>query len=148
MKNSSPPPRSRSIIYWIVSAVAAALFAVPGTALVAHVPHFAEEMGRLGYPSYFLYLLGVPKVLAAAVIIAPGLPRLKEWAYAGMMFDIIGAIVSHTAAGDGAGTVVMPVVIGCLVITSWALRPASRKLFPIGSAPDVSLDTRAAQRAR
>ena len=137
----------RSIIYWVASVIAALLFAVPGAALVAHVPHFADEMRRLGYPSYFLYLLGVCKVLGAFAILAPGLPRIKEWAYAGMMIDIIGAIVSHVAIGDEATKVVIPVVIGCVVVTSWALRPPSRTL-PMSLTGNAASGTRAMEQAR
>jgi uncharacterized membrane protein YphA (DoxX/SURF4 family) len=137
-----------SIIYWGATVIAALLFAVPGGALVAHVPHFAAEMGRLGYPPYFLYLLGVAKVLGAFAILAPRLPRIKEWAYAGMMIDVTGAIVSHAAVGDEAAKVVLPVVIACVVMTSWALRPPSRTLFPIGSMVGAAPDAHAMERAR
>jgi uncharacterized membrane protein YphA (DoxX/SURF4 family) len=114
--------------YWVVTVIAALLFAVPGMALILHVPHFADEMARLGYPSYFLGLLGIFKVLAAVAIVAPGFARLKEWAYAGMMFDIVGAIVSHAAAGDAVTTMVIPVVIACVLVASWTMRPRSRML--------------------
>src|SRR6516162_3088546 len=66
------------IVYWATTVATAALFAVPGAALVAEIPHFAAEMGRLGYPGYFLLLLGAFKVAGAAVILAPRLPILKN----------------------------------------------------------------------
>jgi len=139
---------SRPVIYWTATVIAALLFAVPGTALVLHVPHFAAEMGRLGYPTYFLNLLGVFKVLAAIAILAPGFARLKEWAYAGMIFDIIGAIVSHVAVNDEVVTMVIPVLIACLVVTSWALRSPSRRLVSADSVRSVSPHTPATERAR
>ena len=122
--------RAPSVAYWLPTILAAALFAVPGAALVAKVPHFADEMGRLGYPGYFLALLGAFKLAGAAVILAPGLPVLKEWAYAGMSFDIAGAIFSHLSVGDPPQTLAMPAFIGVLLILSWALRPAARKPAP------------------
>jgi uncharacterized membrane protein YphA (DoxX/SURF4 family) len=125
----------RPTVYWVVTVIAALLFAVPGTALIFHVPHFADEMARLGYPSYFLGLLGIFKVMAAVAIVAPGFARLKEWAYAGMMFDIIGAIVSHAAVGDAVATMVVPVVIAGVLVTSWMLRPPSRTLVSTDSVP-------------
>jgi hypothetical protein len=85
-------------------------------------------MAHLGYPPFFLTFLGVSKILAAITIVAPGFPRLKEWAYAGMMFDIIGAATSRAVMGDPAVTVVIPFVIAPLVIISWALRPRDRRL--------------------
>jgi uncharacterized membrane protein YphA (DoxX/SURF4 family) len=136
----------RPVIYWVATAIAALLFAIPGAALVAHVPHFSEEMARLGYPSYFLSLLGVFKVLGAVVILLPGLPRIKEWAYAGMAIDIIGAIVSHAAVGDDVTKVVIPVVIACVLTTSWVLRPSSRTLAPIGAAGSDATNTRTVER--
>jgi hypothetical protein len=122
------------IAYWTTTIVTAALFAVPGAALLANVPHFAVEMGRLGYPGYFLVLLGAFKVAGALVILAPRLPVLKEWAYAGMGFDVVGAIVSHLSLGDPPTTAALPVAIGILLATSWALRPPGRRLVPSKTA--------------
>jgi DoxX-like protein len=114
--------------YWPATIMVAVLFAVPGAALMAKVPHFAAEMGRLGFPGYFLTLLGAFKVAGAVIILAPRLPTLKEWAYAGMMFDIVGAIVSHISVGDPPITVALPVLIGVLLTLSWASRPVARRL--------------------
>jgi hypothetical protein len=85
-------------------------------------------MAHLGYPLYFLTFLGVWKVLGAVAIVVPGFPRLKEWAYAGMIFDLSGAVVSRAVMGDGAANVIPPFVVGCLVVASWALRPDDRVL--------------------
>lgn len=120
--------RSRRIAYLVSTALTALLFAVPAVALLLRVPHFAVEMGRLGYPPYFLTLLGIFKLLGAAVVALPGLPRLKEWAYAGLLFDVVGAVVSRTALGDGPMSLVPPVLIGVLLLLSWWLRPHNRKL--------------------
>ena len=114
--------------FWITTALTALLFAVPGAALVAKVPHFTSEMARLGYPAYFLAIFGTFKIAGAAVILAPGLPRLKEWAYAGMIFDAAFAALSRFAIGDGPALVIPPILIGVLVLISWQLRPDSRKL--------------------
>jgi len=146
MKDSQPLSTTRSNVYWITTVLAALLFVVPGTALIVHVPHFATEMARLGYPSYFLGLLGVFKVLAAIAILAPGFPRLKEWAYAGMAFDIIGAIVSHAAVGDAIATMAIPVLIACLLTASWATRPPTRTLISADSDHRASSNPRAIER--
>jgi uncharacterized membrane protein YphA (DoxX/SURF4 family) len=148
MQDNKQSPGSRAIVYWVATAIAALLFAVPGTALIAHVPHFADEMARLGYPGYFLSLLGIFKVLAAVAILVPGFARLKEWAYAGMMFDIVGAIVSHAAVGDEVAKMVIPVVIAGMVITSWSLRPKGRTLVSTDSVRGASQNTHAMERAR
>ena len=118
----------RHLLYWPATGIAALLFALPGTALLVGVPHFTVEMARLGYPSYFLVLFGLLKIIGALTILAPGLPRLKEWAYAGMVFDALFATWSRGALGDPLPQIILPLVIGGLVLTSWALRPATRKL--------------------
>jgi uncharacterized membrane protein YphA (DoxX/SURF4 family) len=119
---------ARTIGYWVTTVLAALLFTVPGIGLLGRMPHFTEDMTHLGYPLYFLTILGAWKVLGAVAIMAPGLPRLKEWAYAGMIFDLSGAVASHAVMGDAATKVVMPCIVGCLVITSWALRTDDRVL--------------------
>ena len=121
--------KSRRLAYWGSTVLSAALFAIPGAALLARAPHFVHDMAHLGYPDYMLPLLGVWKLLGAAVILAPRLARLKEWAYAGMVFDATGAAVSRAVLGDGAFTVVLPLIIAGVVVASWALRPTGRTLI-------------------
>jgi hypothetical protein len=58
----------------------------------------------------------------------PAFPRLKEWAYAGILFNMIGATVSHVAYHDGAWIIVVTVMIAAITLASWALRPESRRL--------------------
>jgi uncharacterized membrane protein YphA (DoxX/SURF4 family) len=125
---SAAASKARELGYWIATALSAALFAVPGTALLVRVPHFVEDMSHLGYPEYFLAILGVWKVLGAATILAPGLPRLKEWAYAGMIFDATSAALSRAAMDDGVVKIAFPLLIAAVVIASWALRPPTRRL--------------------
>ena len=116
------------VVYWLASGAAALLFAVPGAALLLGLPHFTVEMARLGYPVYFLLPFGLLKILAAVTVVAPGFPRLKEWAYAGMVFDTIFAAYSRAALHDPLPQIILPLVIGAVVITSWSLRPVTRKL--------------------
>ncbi len=115
-------------LYWLASVAAALLFAVPGSALLAGAAHFTSEMARLGYPAYFLLPFGLLKILAAVMILVPGFPRLKEWAYAGMAFDVVFAAYSRAAMHDPLPQILLPLVVGSLVLISWALRPAARKL--------------------
>jgi uncharacterized membrane protein YphA (DoxX/SURF4 family) len=85
-------------------------------------------MAHLGYPAYVATLIGVWKLLGAVAIVAPGFPRIKEWAYAGMFFDLTGASVSHAASGDPLGNVLTPLFVLAIVLASYALRPESRRL--------------------
>lgn len=114
--------------YWVTTILAALLFTIPGVGLLGRASHFTHDMAHLGYPSYFLTLLGVWKILGALAILSPGFPRLKEWAYAGLIFDLSAAVVSRAVMGDGASGVIPPLVVGCLAGASWALRPDGRRL--------------------
>ncbi|HTL67355.1 MAG TPA: DoxX family protein [Lacunisphaera sp.] len=133
MSNSTDGRAGRTA-YWITTAASAVAFAIPGAANLARVPHIASDMAHLGYPPYFLTLLGTWKLLAAIAILAPRFPRLKEWAYAGMLFDLTGAAFSRAMMHDGPAMVAVPLLVGTVVVASWALRPASRR-WP--ALPDV-----------
>ena len=82
---------------------------------------------HLGYPIYVLNILGVWKLLGAIALLVPGLPILKEWAYAGVTFNMTGAIVSHLCSGDEIKNVLPPFMVLAVTAASWALRPASRR---------------------
>jgi uncharacterized membrane protein YphA (DoxX/SURF4 family) len=116
------------ILYWTTTALVAFAYATGGYFDVAQPPFVVEEMQGLGYPAYFFAILGVWKLGAAVVLLAPGLPRLKEWAYAGILFNLTGAAASHVFVKDPPGEIITPLVILAIALTSWALRPESRKL--------------------
>jgi uncharacterized membrane protein YphA (DoxX/SURF4 family) len=118
----------RNIGYWVATGLTALAFAFGGAMDVAQPPDFMAGMTHLGYPAYFATLLGVWKLLGAVAILAPGFPRIKEWAYAGMFFDLTGASVSHAASGDPAGNVLTPLFLLAVVVASYVLRPESRRL--------------------
>ena len=92
------------------------------------MPPFIGIIQHLGYPAYVMTILGVWYFLAGVVLLSPGLPRLKEWAYAGLIFNYTGAAASHLAAGDAPVMLVGPVVFAGLTVTSWVLRPRSSVL--------------------
>ena len=87
-----------------------------------------EGIMRLGYPSFIIPALGLGKVLAILAILWPGRPRLKEWAYAGILFNMLGATITHVACDSAAWHIVATVTISVLTLASWALRPESRRL--------------------
>jgi len=93
-----------------------------------HAPALMEGLRHLGYPAYLATILGGWKLLGTAAILAPGTPRLKEWAYAGFAFDLSGATISHLVSGDGVAKAVVPLVLLGIGLGSWALRPATRRL--------------------
>jgi hypothetical protein len=120
--------KAQAIAYWTATGLLAAVFAFGAFGDLARIPAVQEGMQQLGYPAYFASILGVWKALGVAALLAPRLPLIKEWAYAGMFFDLSGAAASHAASGDALGKVLTPVVLIGLLVASWALRPASRRL--------------------
>ncbi len=91
-------------------------------------PEMAAGMAHLGYPAYFVRILGAWKLLGVLAIATTGYPRLKEWAYAGFAFDLSGASLSHLASGDGVGKAMIPLALLAVGLASWALRTQGRKL--------------------
>lgn len=114
--------------YWAATVIAALAFVVPGVLNLIHFPHIAQDMAQLGYPPYVMNILGAWKILGALTLLAPGFPRLKEWAYAGMIFDLTGAAMSRAFSGSEPVLMFVPLFIALIVITSWFLRPDSRRL--------------------
>ena len=96
-------------------------------------PLVTQVVTSLGYPVYILAIIGIFKVPGAVIIVAPGFLRLKEWAYAGIAFELSGAVASHAACGKW-GDSIAPLSLLCLAIASWALRPASRTLGTLFAA--------------
>jgi uncharacterized membrane protein YphA (DoxX/SURF4 family) len=119
--------QKKKIGYWVATGLLAFAFVSGGIADVVQPKPVVEGMTRIGYPLYFLTIIGLWKVLGALALVWPGLPRLKEWAYAGVFFLMTGAAVSHAVCGE-TGHVIAPVVLAVLGMVSWVLRPSSRRL--------------------
>jgi uncharacterized membrane protein YphA (DoxX/SURF4 family) len=95
-----------------------------------------ETVTILGYPEYFLTIIGLWKLAGTVALLAPRLPRLKEWAYAGIVFNMTGAFISHAAVGDygpNGSHLIATGAIALLAVASWALRPQSRRVA-VGAA--------------
>lgn len=125
---ATPRRQRRAGAYWIITTVVVAESAVGGTMDLLRLAPFYPLMIELGYPGYLATILGTAKVAAAVVLLAPGLPRLKEWAYAGVMINMIGAVASNAATHQPAVSLVPPAVFAVLAMVSWALRPPTRRL--------------------
>jgi hypothetical protein len=132
---------ARKIAYWTTT-ILVAFFMTGGVAQIAQ--YRANPRGvvpELGYPLYFFAILGFWKVLGAIAILVPRHPRLKEWAYAGIFFDLTGAAASCAWVG-GYGAygfhVIAPLLIAGLLVASWALRPESRRIGVLFPATSVS----------
>jgi hypothetical protein len=125
---TSPVTKTQIITYWIVTVIIVLESMVGGIADIMQEPIYINILLHLGYPAYFSVILGVGKVLAAVAISIPRYPRLKEWAYAGLVFQFIGAVTSQIIAGASATVLIAPFIFLCLVIASWLLRPPSRRI--------------------
>jgi len=137
----------RSIGYWGSTGIVAFALLSGGAAQLAHQRDTVAGVLRLGYPEYFVAILGIWKVLGGGTLLAPRLPRLKEWAYAGAVFDFTGAAASHAAAGyigGGAFHVIVPLVLAGIAVASWALRPVGRRIDPASSRSGEELQAAAA----
>jgi hypothetical protein len=137
--------QAKTAAFWATTILGPTSFVIGGVLGLVGGPEVVNATRHLGYPLYFVTILSTWKLLGAIAITAPGLPRVKEWAYAGFFFDLTAAAISHAAVGDGAGDVVAPLVFLALVAASYVLRPASRRLAgaaaPRASAADVQSAT-------
>src|ERR1700761_95045 len=84
--------KATKAIYWTSTILFALVFALTGTLYLVHNPQMVTKLTLLGYPPYVLAILGTAKVLGAVALVFPTFRRLKEWAYAGFVFDFVGAI--------------------------------------------------------
>jgi hypothetical protein len=118
----------KTIGYWVVTAFLLFNVLAGAVAELVQRKENVEGMIGLGYPLYFMIILGVWKVLGTIALLVPAFPRLKEWAYAGIFFTMTGAALSHAVCGDAAWHVLYTGSLAVLTLASWALRPQSRKL--------------------
>lgn len=119
------------IIYWIATVWLALGMVSTGIVQLLKMKEEVDMMTHLGYPIYFLTILGIWKMLGVVAVLIPRFPLLKEWAYAGFFFAMSGAVFSHLASEDGAVEFIGPVLLLVLIVVSWYFRPAERKLVSV-----------------
>lgn len=127
--------RTKIIAYWTVTILIAletlvggVTDLVHGKAILVAGPIVTDIVAHLGYPQYFLRIIGVWKLLGGTVLLIPGYPRLKEWAYAGIFFELSGAAASWWMHEHNMGEAVAPMILAVVALVSWALRPQHRLL--------------------
>jgi hypothetical protein len=125
---AATPSRTCLIAYWVATALIVLEMIVGGSWDLLRTAYVRGLMDRLGYPEYMLTILGVWKLLGALAILAPRFPTLKEWAYAGMIFDLTGATASHAICHDSPQKIVITLTLTLIAMISWALRPPNRRL--------------------
>jgi len=124
----------KMILYWITTTLIALETFAGGVVDLTHGrtnvfsgPRVADVVTSLGYPVYVLVILGIWKIPGSITLVVPGFLRLKEWAYAGIVFELSSAALSHALSGHRS-EVIAPLVLTGLALTSWGLRPPTRIL--------------------
>lgn len=120
-------------LYWATTGFLAFGMAAQGVAQLLHTQGYVDILAHLGYPAYFLTIIGSWKLLGVAAILLPGLGMVKEWAYAGFFFVMSGALFSHLAAGDSVSQAAPCLFLLLLTVASWYFRPVDRKILSLPS---------------
>jgi len=124
--------KKNKIIYWVATGFLAFGMLAQGFAQISHTNGYIDMIvSHLGYPSYFLYIIGVWKILGVIAILVPDFKLLKEWAYAGFFFVMSGAAFSHVAAGDPIYSIAPALFLLIVIVISWYFRPADRKIISV-----------------
>lgn len=123
--------KRNKIIYWIATIWLALGMVSTGIVQLLKMKEEVAMFTHLGYPLYFLTILGIWKMLGVVTVLIPKFPLLKEWAYAGFFFAMSGAVFSHLASGDAAKEYFGPILLIVLTMVSWYFRPADRKIISV-----------------
>jgi len=135
-KRNPAAGKAAKIIYWIATIWLAVGMLSTGIVQLLKMKEETDMMTHLGYPLYFLTILGIWKIPGVIAVLIPKFPLLKEWAYAGFFFAMSGAVFSHLAMGDDAKEFFGPVLLLILTVVSWYFRPAGRKITPVPAQGD------------
>ena len=123
-----------TILYWAVTGIFSAFMLLGAIPDVLQITEAQDFFRHLGYPLYLLPFLGVAKILGVIAVLVPALRGVREWAYAGIAFDLIGATYSHLSVGDGPGVWTFPIIGLILLAVSYVLY--RRKFGPVGFDPN------------
>ena len=126
--------KRKKIFYWFVTIWLALGMVATGIVQLLKLksgPAGVDSLTHLGYPVYFLTIIGVGKILGAITVLMPKFPILKEWAYAGFFFTMTGAVYSHIAFSDSASELFPSLLLLALTVVSYLSRPADRKPFQL-----------------
>lgn len=123
--------KGKKIMYWIATVWLSLGMLSTGVIQLLKVKEDVDFIIKLGYPVYFLTILGIWKILGVITVLMPKFTLLKEWAYAGFFFAMSGAICSHIAVGNPVSEIFPSLLLLVLTILSWYLRPANRRIVPV-----------------
>lgn len=120
------------IIYWVATIWLSLGMVSTGIVQLLRMKEEVDMFAHLGYPVYFLTIIGGWKILGVIALLVPKFPLLKEWAYAGFFFSMSGAIFSHIALNDPIIDMFGPLLLLVLTVVSWYFRPVNRKIAQPG----------------
>ena len=123
--------KRHKIIYWIATIWLALGMLSSGIVQLFNMKEEVDFILDLGYPVYFLTILGTWKILGIVALLIPRFPLLKEWAYAGFFFAMSGALFSHIAVNNSMSEILPPLLLLFLTVVSWYFRPAHRKIISV-----------------
>jgi len=127
----------RRILYWVFTGLLAAWLLAGGIFDLKHAPGALAILRTLGYPAYLGFILGVAKLLAIAALLYPRAHLLREWAYAGVTFDALGAFFSHVAVSDTPSATMAPVIFLAFAVASYVCRPSAYRLMAMAATERV-----------
>ncbi len=125
--------KSTNILYWIFTGLLVPMFGIGSVIGLTGNPKSVEVITSLGYPEYLSAFLCVARLLALIAIFVPKFSRLKEWAYAGLAFDVIGAIYSIIMVRHSVTDIIFPVIALGFVFASYFHYHKRVKLFSVGN---------------
>ena len=117
----------KTVTYWVTTTFVTLILGISGGMSITHAAPLMKALKHLGYPEYFANILGVGKVVGLIVFLAPGMPRFKEWAYAGFSITVLSACYSHFSSGDGL-LALEPLLTFVALVASYFTRPNGRKI--------------------
>ena len=128
----------KQISYWAVTALFCLAMGISGILNLIRFEGMQDAITGLGYPAYLMSILGVAKILGVIVLLIPKMPLLKEWAYAGFTFDMLGASASHAFSGHSVPEIIVPLVVLSIAAGSYCLRPNDRRAMVMGDQAKAS----------
>ena len=136
-KTNVPARKAGKIIYWISTIWLALGMLSSGILQLLKGKAEVDFIIKMGYPEYFLTVLGIWKILGVVVLLLPRFLLLKEWAYAGFFFAMSGAVFSHISLGNQMSEIVGPLLLLILTLLSWYFRPADRKIIALHHSKEI-----------
>ena len=123
--------KRNKIVYWIFTIWMSLVLVSSAIVQLLKVKDEVDTITKLGYPVYFMTIIGAWKILGVIAVLIPKRPLLKEWAYAGFFFTLSGAAISHIVSGDPFSKTVPSLFLLVLTVISWYFRPADRKVMAL-----------------